>query len=878
MLDLVPRSTVKVERRQRRPGHRRRARGPPRRRDARDAPRHRAARQRGRRDPSDQPAGREVRPAERAVRRPQHEPLAQRRRDPARAGPAATPRSRRSSARSACCSTAAASAQLKTITVELNNALQGREGAARSVLSQIRRVHDPARRQQGRHRPRDRLPQPAGGPVASSRAASTSRSSSCPARCARSTASATTWSRCCRRWTTSAGSASGSSRRRRRRRSTPSAGSQPVLDGLADAGDNFTKAFSVFLTYPFVDEVVGRDPQVARNLHMGDYTNLSIEVDLTVPRRLPTGCRPACPPGLPTLPTCLPPPGRSSAGRRPVITATSPTPPSRSGDSRQRRIGPGKVLRASPEKLPSSSAGVRQAARTRTRPGLQAAQRACPLPHTPTAAAGPGGATVHQPAAGAAPLPRPSCRARLGRRQHRRRRPARTDDGAADDVYDPDAREPARARDGGDAMITRRTKRPAHGVRADHAARRQLTSAPATPGSTGCSSTTATPSSRTSRTPAASSPAPRSPTAACSVGQVEQAAADRRGRRRLPRHRQRATTRSRATRWPWSATGRPSASSTSSSSRRSTPSRTSPTAREIAPTDTRTPIPTQKLLTDLVDHRRVGATRRPAHDRRRARQGVRGHRAGPPADHRHLQLVHRDRQRELRHHHGADPRQQHRPQRPGRHGVARSAASPGTSRSSAAPSPAPTPTCARSSTTARRPPTSCARSSRTTGSTSAQLINNLVTTGEVVVKHLDGIAQMLVIYPYVVEGGFTVVSQVPGHGLYDAHFGMILTQTPPVCTRATRAPTRRAAAGRQRPADEHERRTAPSRRAEQRPRRPERATAAGAGLPRAGGGLVRPGHAASCLGRASAPGPASPGRPAPQPSERSRGSGCSSSP
>jgi phospholipid/cholesterol/gamma-HCH transport system substrate-binding protein len=55
------------------------------------------------------------------------------------------------------------------------------------------------------------------------------------------------------------------------------------------------------------------------------------------------------------------------------------------------------------------------------------------------------------------------------------------------------------------------------------------------------------------------------------------------------------------------------------------------------------------------------------------------------------------------------------------------------------------------------------------------LINNLVTTGDVVVKHLDGIKQLLVLYPYAVEGGFTVVSKSPDTGLYDAHFGMILT-------------------------------------------------------------------------------------------------------
>lgn len=55
---------------------------------------------------------------------------------------------------------------------------------------------------------------------------------------------------------------------------------QPVLSQLASSGDSFVKAFNVFLTYPFVDEVVGRDPQVARNLQMGDYTNLSVQFDL----------------------------------------------------------------------------------------------------------------------------------------------------------------------------------------------------------------------------------------------------------------------------------------------------------------------------------------------------------------------------------------------------------------------------------------------------------------------------------------------------------------------------------------------------------------------------------------------------------------------
>ena len=56
-----------------------------------------------------------------------------------------------------------------------------------------------------------------------------------------------------------------------------------------------------------------------------------------------------------------------------------------------------------------------------------------------------------------------------------------------------------------------------------------------------------------------------------------------------------------------------------------------------------------------------------------------------------------------------------------------------------------------------------------------QLVNNAVTTGDVIVKNLPGIEQILVIYPYVVEGGFTVVSKSPETGLYDAHFGMVIT-------------------------------------------------------------------------------------------------------
>ena len=63
-----------------------------------------------------------------------------------------------------------------------------------------------------------------------------------------------------------------------------------------------------------------------------------------------------------------------------------------------------------------------------------------------------------------------------------------------------------------------------------------------------------------------------------------------------------------------------------------------------------------------------------------------------------------------------------------------------------------------------------------------ELINNLVTTGEITVKRLPGVEQLLILYPYVLAGGYTVVSKSANtDGLYDAHFGLILTTEPSVC-------------------------------------------------------------------------------------------------
>ncbi|GAA4377303.1 MlaD family protein [Nocardioides caricicola] len=91
-----------------------------------------------------------------------------------------------------------------------------------------------------------------------------------------------------------------------------------------------------------------------------------------------------------------------------------------------------------------------------------------------------------------------------------------------------------------------------------------------------------------------------------------------------------------------------------------------------------------------------------------------------------------------------------------------------------------------------------------------ELINNLLTTGQVIVEHLPGVRQILVIYPYVVEGGFTVVSKSPDTGLYDAHFGLILT-TNPVCHRGYEGTdTRPPQDGSNRPMNENARCTEPA--------------------------------------------------------------------
>jgi phospholipid/cholesterol/gamma-HCH transport system substrate-binding protein len=54
----------------------------------------------------------------------------------------------------------------------------------------------------------------------------------------------------------------------------------PILRELGRAGDAFPRSLQLALTFPFIDAVVGKTPQAARDLHMGDYTNLSVNMQV----------------------------------------------------------------------------------------------------------------------------------------------------------------------------------------------------------------------------------------------------------------------------------------------------------------------------------------------------------------------------------------------------------------------------------------------------------------------------------------------------------------------------------------------------------------------------------------------------------------------
>ncbi|WP_183095897.1 MCE family protein [Nocardioides stalactiti] len=67
---------------------------------------------------------------------------------------------------------------------------------------------------------------------------------------------------------------------------------EPVLFQLNKAGQDFVDALHIFYSFPFSDDVIGRDPAVARNLHFGDYVNLSVELDLDLNNLSQVACTP----------------------------------------------------------------------------------------------------------------------------------------------------------------------------------------------------------------------------------------------------------------------------------------------------------------------------------------------------------------------------------------------------------------------------------------------------------------------------------------------------------------------------------------------------------------------------------------------------------
>ena len=61
----------------------------------------------------------------------------------------------------------------------------------------------------------------------------------------------------------------------------------------------------------------------------------------------------------------------------------------------------------------------------------------------------------------------------------------------------------------------------------------------------------------------------------------------------------------------------------------------------------------------------------------------------------------------------------------------------------------------------------------------SSLLNNVVTTGRVVVRNLDGVRMIFIRYPDLLEGSFTVTAKSPKTGLYDAHIGLIINTGSP---------------------------------------------------------------------------------------------------
>ncbi|KAA1428433.1 MCE family protein [Nocardioides antri] len=61
----------------------------------------------------------------------------------------------------------------------------------------------------------------------------------------------------------------------------------------------------------------------------------------------------------------------------------------------------------------------------------------------------------------------------------------------------------------------------------------------------------------------------------------------------------------------------------------------------------------------------------------------------------------------------------------------------------------------------------------------SELLNNVITTGRVVVENIKGLEAALIAYPILLEGSFTVVDKNPDTNNYETHVGLILANTTP---------------------------------------------------------------------------------------------------
>ena len=219
----------------------------------------------------------------------------------------------------------------------------------------------------------------------------------------------------------------------------PSRRSHPILTQLSNAGDALWKSLDVLLTYPFVDEVVGRDPQVARNLHMGDFTNLSVKLDLDLTKPLLPG------PGMPQPCTC---------SRRPSLDPLPTCPTSAPASATRSRCAP---TTRRPRTAPAARRPQRASATNCRSPPVRRSSGA--------AGNGPPGADPPGPVACSPDLGSASAACCAGARARAGRRPGpRADDRPAVRAYDPALVAMlvpglvVPVPRGGSAVITRRTK------------------------------------------------------------------------------------------------------------------------------------------------------------------------------------------------------------------------------------------------------------------------------------------------------------------------------------------------------------------------------------------------------------------------------------